>query len=48
MEMHVPSEGQKAEADGIDFDANDHEVEQPPSPSMVKQHDSPFRQKEKL
>lgn len=47
MEMHVPSEGQKAEADGIDFDANDHE-EQPPSPSMVKQHDSPFHQKEKL
>ena len=48
MEMRVPSEDQKAEADGIDFDANGHEVEQSPSPSVVNQHDSPFHQKEKL
>ena len=37
MEMHAASQDHRAEADRIDFDANDHEVEQLLSPSIVSQ-----------
>ena len=37
MEVHVSSQDHRPEAVEIDFDANDHEVEQPPSPSLVSQ-----------
>ena len=35
--MHAASQDHRAEADRIDFDANDHEVEQLLSPSIVSQ-----------
>ena len=48
MQMHVASKDHRAESDGIDFDAPDHKVEQPPSPSMVSQRQFNIISKRKI
>lgn len=45
MEMHATSQDHWADANGTDFDPNNHEVEQPPSPSLVSQQQFNITQK---